>query len=99
MAVGDMLHTQLSNSAHQARAILGAWHSGDAHRLNVELNRVRGLRAVDSADEERLELLAEIAREMSSAAPGANDPVYGSLLEHLAFPQTRRTGAARFLVQ
>ena len=93
MEIGSKMHTQLSNSAHQARAILGAWHSGDARRLDIELKRVGSLRAMDSADEERLELLEEIAREMRTGAAPTTDPVYGSLLEHLAFPASNRRPA------
>jgi hypothetical protein len=94
------MHTQqLFSSAHQARAILGAWQSGDANRLHRELDRVRSMHAVDAAEEERLELLSEIAREMSNAKPGANDPVYGSLLEHLAFSGPQRAVAATAMVQ
>lgn len=90
---GKMQIRQLSGSAHQARAILGAWHSGDATRLHQELNRVGSLRAFDAAEQERLELLSEIAQEMSSGGPSTNDPVYGSLLEHLAFPAARNVTA------
>jgi hypothetical protein len=85
------MQTQLSGSAYQAKAILGAWHSGDAHLLRQELDGVSGLRAADSAEEERLELLSEIAREMSSQENLAEDPVCSSLLEHLAF-----SGMTRF---
>jgi hypothetical protein len=86
------MQTQFSNSSYQAKAILGAWHSGDANRLEAELNRVKGLKALDSADEEKLELLAELAHELRNTNPG--DAVCGSLLEHLAFagqPARRRT--------
>lgn len=77
------MQTQVSSSAYQAKAILGAWHSGDANRLREELDRVSGMKAFDAAEEERLELLSEIARELS-AANHQGDAVCGSLLEHLA---------------
>jgi hypothetical protein len=101
-----MMQIHMSGSAHQARAILGAWHSGDADRLHVELGRAQKLHAMDSAEEERLELLAEIAREMSATDAGADDPVYGSLLAHLAFvgprsarPRYRRRAASASSLQ
>lgn len=78
------MHTQFSNSAYQAKAILGAWHSGDTSRLQVELDRVDGLEAADAAEEERLELLVEIARELRDVNRGSGIAVCGSLLEHLA---------------
>ena len=81
------MQTQISGSAHQANAILGAWHSGDATRLREELDRVPGLQAIDAGEQERLELLSEIACQMSRRESVSDDPVYGFLLEHLAsFP-------------
>jgi hypothetical protein len=97
--VGSKMHTQTASSAQHARAILGAWHSGDSCRLQQELDRVQNLHAADAAEEERLELLSEIAREMSSVEAETNDPVYGSLLAHLAFvgPSSRRvTGVSGY---
>jgi hypothetical protein len=79
------MHTQPSSSTQHARAILGAWHSGDSYRLQSELDRAQNLHAADSGEEERLELLSEIAREMSTREAEIDDPVYGSLLAHLAF--------------
>lgn len=80
------MQTHFSGSAHQAKAILGAWHSGDTERLHKELDRVSALQPVDSAEEERLELLSEIARELRQAGQPSGVAVCGSLLEHLAFP-------------
>lgn len=77
------MQTQVSSSAYQARAILGAWQSGDNHRLGQELDRVNGMQSVDAAEQERLELLSEIARELR-AGGRSGKAVYGSLLEHLA---------------
>jgi hypothetical protein len=90
------MQAQFTSSSHQAKAILGAWHSGDAHRLQQELDRVHKLQPVDSGEEERLELLAEIARELPEAQR-SGDSVYGSLLEHLAFAgqETSRRRAIR----
>lgn len=81
------MQTHFSGSAYQAKAILGAWHSGDSSRLQLELDRVADIQGVDSGEQERLELLAEIARELRSEERIANDPLCDSLLEHLAFPQ------------
>lgn len=84
------MQTQQSSSAHHAKAILGAWHSGDSCRLRNELDRAQNLHAADSAEEERLELLSEIAREMSTRDTETGDPVYESLLAHLAFVHPSR---------
>ena len=97
------MQTHFSGSAYQAKAILGAWHSGDSARLQRELDRVDALEAVDSEEEERLELLSEIARELRQSEASSGDSVYGSLLEHLAFsgrispsrPATRVSGFGR----
>lgn len=78
------MQTQHFSSAYQAKAILGAWHSGDTIRLHQELDLVSVMTPLDSAEEERLELLSEIARELRSANAVSGDVVYGSLLEHLA---------------
>jgi hypothetical protein len=78
------MQTHFSGSAHQAKAILGAWHSGDTERLRKELDRVSAIRPADSAEEERLELLSEIARELRQAAQPSGVAVCGSLLKHLA---------------
>lgn len=82
------MQTHVSESSFQARAILGAWHSGDRQRLNLELNGLCILThtAPDSGEQERLELLAEIADELRSASAGSSAEVVCSLLEHLAFP-------------
>ena len=88
------MQPQVSNSAYQAKAILGAWHSGDRTRLCKELDRVSGIRPADSGEEERLELLSEIARELRDTNRPA-DAVCDSLLEHLAFcGQPVRSGRA-----
>ena len=79
------MHTQPSSSAHHAKAILGARHSGDTCRLQRELDRAQNLHASDSAEEERLELLSGIACEMSAGDGETADSVYESLLAHLAF--------------
>jgi hypothetical protein len=83
--VWTAMHTQLSSSAYQARAILGAWQSGDKQRLHAELERVEMPAASDAAEEERLELLSEVANGLRMADQPFGDRVYGSLLAHLAF--------------
>jgi hypothetical protein len=94
------MQTQVSSSAYQAKAILGAWHSGDRNRLFEELDRVNDLRPVDSAEEERLELLSEIARELRNVHRPSENAVFDSLLEHLASPaQQRRSASHRNVIR
>lgn len=78
-----------SDSSYQAKAILGAWQTGDEERLREELDRVKRTKCevLDSGEAERLELLSEIARELgTSNQPFTNDSsqVCCNLLEHLA---------------
>jgi hypothetical protein len=81
---GQEMQPHVSGTAYQAKVILGAWHSGDRNRLCQELDRVDGMEAIGTAEEERLELLCEIARELRDGRNESADAVYGSLLEHLA---------------
>jgi hypothetical protein len=82
---GRQMQIQSSRSASQARAILGAWQSGDKQRLSAELERLPAPLATDAAEEERLELLCEVANELRMAGQPFDDKVCGSLLAHLAF--------------
>jgi hypothetical protein len=89
------MRTQVPTSASQARAILGAWQSGDKRRLEAELERVETTIAADAAEEERLELLSEIAHGLRTADQPFSDQLYGSLLAHLAF-SSRNAMNARY---
>jgi hypothetical protein len=87
-----MLTEVVTQSATQARAILGAWQEGNPERLSQELGQAQYLPSVsnDSAESERLELLSAIASDWQPAghplAQNACD-VYRKLLNHLAFPE------------
>jgi hypothetical protein len=88
------MQTQLSDSSYQAKAILGAWQAGDEERLREELDRVKRAKCevFDSGEAERMELLAEIARELrTSNQPftGDSSRVCCDLLQHLALSGTR----------
>src|SRR5450631_3317146 len=90
------MRTQLADSSYQAKAILGAWRTGDKDRLRTELERVTVVKykGFDSGEVERMELLGEIARELrssSEALSGDSSRVYCSLLEHLAYSGQRAT--------
>jgi hypothetical protein len=85
------MDTQPSTSASQARAILGAWQSGDKKRLNAQLDGLATPLVPDAAEQERLELLREIAKELRKTSQPFEDAVCGSLLAHLAF-SSRRAG-------
>ena len=91
------MQTQLADSSYQAKAILGAWRTGDKDRLRTELERVTVVKykGFDSGEVERMELLGEIARELrssSEALSGDSSRVYCSLLEHLAYSGKRASG-------
>jgi hypothetical protein len=78
-----------SDSSYQAKAILGAWRTGDEQRLREELERAQRTTCdvMDSGEAERRELLSEIARELrASNQPLTSDAseVCCNLLEHLA---------------
>jgi hypothetical protein len=90
------MQTQFSGSAYQAKAILGAWHSGDTDRLRAEADRIHSLETNDSGEQERLELLAGIANELGSGECAADGVVYDSLLAHLAFPEREAARRRRF---
>lgn len=85
-----------SYSANQAKAILGAWHSGDRSHLTEELARVNGLQSMDSGEQERLELLSAIAVELRGTDPAAPDAACGALLEHLAFSRRRAIRSSEY---
>ncbi|MBV9267747.1 MAG: hypothetical protein JO061_16380 [Acidobacteriaceae bacterium] len=89
------MQAQFSGSAYQARAILGAWQSRDKNRLDQELERVGTASEADAGEQERLELLAEIAGELRTTDQPFGDEVYGSLLAHLAFTGRRAGKSGR----
>ena len=84
-----------SDSAYQAKALLGALQTGNTERLRTELDRIdcTSRDVYDSGETERLELLSAIATSLQSLAqpchPEASD-VYRNLLQHLASPGTER---------
>jgi len=93
------MQIQLSDSSYQAKAILGAWQAGDEERLREELERVKSAKCevFDSGEAERMELLAEIARELRTSnqpLSGDSSQVCCDLLEHLA-RSGARTGRRR----
>src|SRR5664279_3686743 len=84
------MQTQLADSSYQAKAILGAWRTGDKDRVTVV--KYGGL---DSGEVERMELLGEIARELRSSSEALSSDssrVYCGLLEHLAYSGKRAGG-------
>lgn len=86
-----MQNQSAAASADQARAILGAWNSGNIQLFRQELDRVQDcpVEASESEEMERIELLRAIAADLRVPAiqPAAGDPdnIYSNLLRHLAF--------------
>jgi hypothetical protein len=96
-SIREQMQTQPADSSYQAKAILGAWQTGDENRLRTELERVTVVKykGLDSGEVERLELLCEIARELrssSEALTSDSSSVYCSLLEHLAYSGKQFSG-------
>ena len=84
------MQTHSPESSYQAKAILGAWRTGDEQRLRTELERVSRVKSeiFDSGEAERMELLSVIAGELrSSSQPltGDSSELYCNLLQHLAY--------------
>lgn len=81
-----MQASPVTASCH-ARKILTALDTRDSDELAIQLGAVTGRQCSDAGEEERRELLAEIARELSySSEPfsGAMNRTCRGLLTHLA---------------
>jgi hypothetical protein len=93
------MHSQQLSSTDQAQTILRAFSTGELNLLASELDRTARVhcQSADQAEQERWELLAEIAGQLqtrSNAMAVAPSDVCWSLLRHLAGTKAPRIAVA-----